>query len=878
MGNKYARTNYTELCKQELEKLNIREGIDITFHMVHMNHLDMIWYWRLPDTIEMCLETIKWNVELLETQPDAKYTHAQVFTLKVIEELDKELFERFKKLVRQGRIEIDSGQVVEPDHNIPCGESIVRQFLYGQRYVKKHFGDYARICINSDSFGHSRSLPQILKKCGIDAFIFKRPVQSVADLPEVPFTWKGIDGTAIFAMRFNNKGNGLPNLSKGTQLKEDENPLQLKVDLNLSAGISDFFGPHCISDAGGVAPYVEPCKGERYTLKYSTPSEFYNSLMEKKPVLNVMDVPLNRGMEGCYTTHIGEKENLRRAERELRQVELLWSLAALLGYGYPYGALESNWWRFSLMQFHDALPGSTSDKAYNDDMAVYHELFLNMKMLRRKAQLILDKEYVQGSYLRSFLVVNPRMLHSGGIVETDIDMMINRDDPGDEPNSMRVPKSGILKTLSGAFTPYQIIEERTYQRYVRGRIIFDAGNLPPFMPEQFNMAKPGESSQIGNGSINFKSFVKAEGTIIENEYLKVDTGGPGIIRSILKKTSGYEYLKSVSSAVRIELWPEPRGDCYSLGIDGHRYYAMPEGEITLLENGPVRATLRKEYRWGKSKFITDISLYAGHEWVELRLKIDWNEKETLARLCIEPNLNEVTYRKYGIPFGCETATGKEIEIPVVGWAAIGNEDIGMAIIDRDRPGHTFVEDMLRVSIVRCSTRPFDPCSDSGEINACFRIVPYEGGFETSGIPAIADEFCHPALAWQACCKNSKDSSYGMPFPPFWLDGDGIITSSFKVSENKDGYILRLYESLGKISKTVINLSEKLYECKIYETNLLEEEEKKLNVKNNKVEVIFMPFEIKTLLFKTAMKIPPMKEYNHESVFWQEVNKINNNVI
>ncbi|NLC68124.1 MAG: hypothetical protein GX754_04920 [Clostridiaceae bacterium] len=668
MESRSQRTNYTELAKQELEKLNIPDGIDVTFHMVHMNHLDLIWYWRLPDTIEMCLETIRWNVELLEKYPDAKYTHAQVFTLKVVEELDKELFERFKRLVRQGRIEIDSGQVVEPDHNMPCGESLVRQFLYGQRYIKKHFGDYARICINSDSFGHPRSLPQILKKSKIDAFIFKRPIQAASDLPEIPFTWIGIDGTSIFAMRFNNKGNGLPNLSTGTKLKEDENPLQVKVDLNLSAGISDLFGPHCISDAGGVSPYVEPCKGKRYTLKYSTPSEFYNSLIGKKPVLNIMDVPLNRGMEGCYTTHLGEKENLRRAERELREVELLWTLASMQGYGYTCEALESNWWRFSLMQFHDALPGSTSDKSYNDDMAIYHELFLNMKILRRKAQLILDKECVKGDYLRSFLVVSQSASHMGGIVETDIDVMINRDDPGDEPNSMRIPKTGILTTPSGESTPYQIVEERAYQRYARGRIIFDARGISPLTPGQFNivniadsMAKPGESGQrqIDDNIKKSKSLVKIEGATIENEYLKVDVNGPGIIRSLVKKTRGFEYLKNVSMAVRIELWPEPWGDCYSLGVDGQRYYAIPEGEITLVENGPVRATLRKEYRWGKSRFITDISLYAGYEWVEIRLKIDWNEKETLARLCIEPNLSEVTYRRYGIPFGYENATGKK---------------------------------------------------------------------------------------------------------------------------------------------------------------------------------------------------------------------------
>jgi alpha-mannosidase len=388
------RVHYPDICKDDLDDINIPEGHEITIHMVHINHLDMIWYWRLPDTIEMCLETIKWNVELLERHPDARYSHTQVLTLKIVEELDKELFQRFAKLVEQGRIELDSGQILEPDHNIPCGESIARQFLYGQRYLKGHFGKYAEICINSDSFGHCRSLPQIMIKSGIKAFIFKRPTQNAADLPELPFIWKGIDGTLIPAVRFKNKGRGLPSLSQGTILDDNINPLQHKIDINISAGIHHFFASHCLSDVGGVTPYVSPCKGKGYTLKYSTPTEFYNSLMLENPDLQVLDAYFNRGMDGCYTTHIGEKENCRRAERELRQTESLWSLVSLFGNGsegYPFGAIESNWWRFSLLQFHDALPGSTSTEAYKDDMAIYHEIFLNLYALRRKAQLLLDK-------------------------------------------------------------------------------------------------------------------------------------------------------------------------------------------------------------------------------------------------------------------------------------------------------------------------------------------------------------------------------------------------------------------------------------------------------------------------------------------------------
>ena len=131
----YAAEGANESARQyaQLDALSIPEGEKIVVHMVHTNHLDLTWYWRLPDALQMCLETIRWHTEMLEAHPDARYTHTQVFALHVVEKLDPALFARFVALVKSGQVELDSGQIVEPDHNLPSGESLVRQLLYGQR-------------------------------------------------------------------------------------------------------------------------------------------------------------------------------------------------------------------------------------------------------------------------------------------------------------------------------------------------------------------------------------------------------------------------------------------------------------------------------------------------------------------------------------------------------------------------------------------------------------------------------------------------------------------------------------------------------------------------------------------------------------------------
>ena len=821
-------------------------------HMVHIAHLDLTWEWRLHDTIQMCLDTIRWNVGLLEKHPDATYSHAQMIILKIVEELDRPLFERFAKLVREGRIEIDSGQVAESDNNMPCGESLARQFLYGQRYIKEKFGIYAKTFVNSDSFGHCRSLPQILKNSHIEYMLFKRPTQ-VREIPETPFVWKGIDGTLVPAFRFINKGDGVPRFSCLDHLgtvyaPEGANLLQEKIDRNIAAGMHHLFGTHCNSDSGGVSVYLKPVKGKGYNLFYSKPTEFFEALLADKPNLSVSDRLLNYQFEGCYTTHIKEKENCRRAERELRQVENLWALASLAGAGYPSKSIAENWWRFGYLMFHDVLPGTGSPEAHRDCESHYHEIFLGMDILRRRAQLFIDGFYDDKDIFRTFLVLDGNASGRSKPTAADVDMKISRGMPY---TGGSIKEKGILSDEYGNKIPYQITDKKTYQSYVHGTMIFNAGNLPPFGIKAFYM-------EMEQGDPPQTDLIVGD-NVIENEYYIVEAGESGILKSIKSKKDTREWLKQKSSPVAIELWPETppstHWPAWVLDTSGHREQAVCAEPPVIAETGPVRATIRAKYKWGNSVFVTDVSLYSGQEWVEIRIDIDWHEKNVLARLCIEPELSGNLRRTYGIPFGYEKATGEEIEVPAVGWVDITGENGGMALLDRDRPGHTFVENALRVSLARCSTGPYDPCSDSGKISTAFRLIPHSGSFDLAHVPEKSDEFLHPPAAWQKTAAYSGSGDKKIPSAPIRIDGDGIVVSAFKATETGDGYLLRIYESLGKRTTCGIHTGGLLSGCKAFAADFIEEETGGLEMKNGLMTLDFAAFEIKTIVFKTADLIP-----------------------
>ena len=827
--------------KAQLDALVIPEGEEITVHMVHLNHLDLTWYWRLPDTIEMCLETIRWHVELLEKHPDARYSHTQVFVARIVEKIDPPLFRRFARLVRAGRIEMDSGQVVEPDHNMPSGESLARQFLYGQRYLESRFGSRAETLVNSDSFGHCRSLPQIAGQAGMKAMLFKRPRQKYVDLPEYPFLWKGIDGTTILALRFINNSRALPTLSDGYIFPEGTNLLQEKINRNLKQGVHHLFASHCNSDAGGVTPYVRPCSGKGYALVYDTPTRFFSALAKEKTRPPVIEKPLNYIYQGCYTSHIHEKENCRRAERELREVELLWSLAALAGNGYPMEDIRENWWRLCFLQFHDIVTGTGIAESHKDSRAHYHELFLNMKVLRKKAQLALDRFCRKTGAVRSFLVSNPNAASSDGIVETDVEMPLSRCCRG----GRNIPEKGFLEDGDGRRTPYQIVAVRQYQRYIRGTMLFRAAGIPSLGLKTFHVVDGKPSG----------SPVRVEGCILENEHLRVEVGGPGIIRSLAGKRGKRSWLKNIPAPVRLELWPETNYimdygssmKAWQIGVTDKRENARCAGKPVVVENGPVRATIRVVHRWGRSTFTTDVSLCGGQDWVEIRTAMDWREKEVLVRLCVEPKLAGNIKRTFSIPFGYETATGKETEVAATGWTDISGDDGGVALLSRDRPGNTFRDDCLRVSLVRCATGDWDPCTDSGHIESVVRILPHLPAMTEANIPARADEFLYPLIGWQSEGTDGKSEMFE---PPLIVNGKGIRISAFKATEEGDGFLVRLYESIGRSSTAELMPGGRLKGCAVFEANLIEDKGKKLVPKKGKLKCTFVPFEIKTLIFKT----------------------------
>ena len=169
-------------------------------HLICNAHIDPIWQWDWQEGASAVLSTFQSAVNLAEKH-DYIFCHNEVTVYKYVEEYAPELFSKIQELVKKGKWHIMGGWHVQPDCNMPSGESFVRQALTGRQYFLEKFGKVPHVAINFDSFGHSRGLVQIMAKSGYKGYVHMRPQPQHLEMPANDYTWVGYDGSKIVGMR-----------------------------------------------------------------------------------------------------------------------------------------------------------------------------------------------------------------------------------------------------------------------------------------------------------------------------------------------------------------------------------------------------------------------------------------------------------------------------------------------------------------------------------------------------------------------------------------------------------------------------------------------------------------------------------------------------
>lgn len=339
--------------------------------LIAHSHLDIAYYWRRIHAVQKNLRTVLIQLRLMDKYPDFKYTHTQPYVYETLEKYYPDVFEELKEKVERGQFEPVGAMYVEPDCNVPCAESLIRQCLYGQKTYERMFGKKVNNAWLPDVFGNSWILPQILKKSGVDYFVSNKMStwNDTNRFPHNNFIWRGIDGTDVLACV---PPTHFITWNMPSQIQEN---WEAYIDKDSGGQTMNMFG-YGDGGSGCTEEMIELMhRFDKLSImpkcEHMNGSEFLEKNLKNNDKLEVWDGELYLEMHrGTFTTKSEMKRANRRLEYKLRDAEIL---SVLRGENNTEKLTEI-YKKLLINQFHDILPGSHIHPVFEDAMADYNEI------------------------------------------------------------------------------------------------------------------------------------------------------------------------------------------------------------------------------------------------------------------------------------------------------------------------------------------------------------------------------------------------------------------------------------------------------------------------------------------------------------------------
>uniref|UniRef100_A0AAQ6A5A0 alpha-mannosidase n=1 Tax=Amphiprion ocellaris TaxID=80972 RepID=A0AAQ6A5A0_AMPOC len=345
-----------------------------TVHAMGHCHIDSAWLWPYEETIRKCGRSWVTVIRLMEKNPEFVFTCSQAQQFQWVKSWYSELFSQIQHYVKKGQFIPVGGTWVEMDGNLPSGESMVRQFLEGQRFFNQEFGMHCKEFWLPDTFGYSAQLPQIMQGCGISNFLTQKLSWNLVNtFPHNTFFWEGLDGSKV--LTHFPPGNSYEMKGKIEDLVKTVKNNKDKGRANHSAALFGFGdgggGPtqlmldrlHLVQDTDGL-PRV----------RMSSPDELFSQLQADSALLCTWSGELFLELHnGTYTTQAQIKQGNRQCETLLHDIEIASSLALCRDrtFLYPVEKLQELWRLLLLNQFHDVIPGSCTEMVVEDALKYY---------------------------------------------------------------------------------------------------------------------------------------------------------------------------------------------------------------------------------------------------------------------------------------------------------------------------------------------------------------------------------------------------------------------------------------------------------------------------------------------------------------------------
>lgn len=759
-------------------------------YCVGHTHIDVAWLWTLAQTREKAQRSFSTVINMMKRFPEYKFFSSQPQLYKYVKESDPELYAEIKERIKEGRWEPEGAMWLEADANLVSGESLIRQMIYGMRFMKDELGVDNRILWLPDVFGYSGALPQIMNGCGIKRFFTTKMIWNENDrMPNDLFIWQGIDGSEVFCAF---APSYVPPLN-ASNVKSNWSEFKSKEMSDTSIMVYGW------GDGGGGPTYdmLENYRRIKRGIpgipkaKIATAREYFDKAEQNfKESVKAHKSEARWVGEMYLEMHRGTYTSIAKNKKKNRLSENLYFMAAegaavadmiFNGNAYPQEIFRKNTENILLNQFHDIIPGSSIKEVYEDT----------------------DRDYA-------------RIIFEGqAVLDAALDGI-----------------GGSLKTEGGIFVynacPFEVSDYVT----VDGEAYF-AENVPA---RGFTVIPASPK----------KNKVRVTKNVLENDKIKVIFDNKYQIKSIYDKETDKLVNSDICNVLEIYEDIPREYDAWEISpyYEQKKWIIDDVSDVKILENG-IRVT--RKYK--NSTIVQDILLTQGSKRIDFKTEVDWREDHVLLRAAFPVDIRS-DFATYDIQFGNVTRPthrntswdAAKFEVSAHKWADLSEGNYGVSLLSDCKYGYSVHGNVMGISLLKSATYP-NPDADREVHNFTYSIYPHTGDFRSGGTVNEGYKLNIPLIARKV---GKTDGHISDTLSLAKADKENIVIETVKKAEEGSSVIVRLYDAFNCKVNAALTLGFDFKEA--YICDMLENNETALAFEGRTVKIPITNYQIVTLKF------------------------------